>query len=191
MKNDDESELLHLNGNNGGGKGVYGVFEVGAEDSVFAFWAVVSFVLVYVLALDDQLAKFLSEANKSTQTSVVVFLKMHDGGGFGGDLANAHFFLMSMSIPFQLIMFFMIPNAKVAVGARKKSSHGLLWAVAFLAVLLAGVLISGPAVSIRYLRIFGEKQIIALSDFAITTIFSYLMRLIVVMFFDSNGRSCG
>lgn len=191
MKSDDESKLFDSGGNVGCGKCVCRLFgfysKLAAEDFVFVFWAVVSLVLVYILALDDQLTGFLSGVNKLIQESVVVFSKVNGKGVWGSDLANAHFFLMSMSIPFQLIMFFMIPSAKVAVGVRKKRSHGLLWAIAFFAVLLAGLLTLGPGASIRYMKIFGEKQIIALADFAITVIFSYLVRLITVAIFDSGG----
>lgn len=195
MKNDDENEFLWPTGNNGGKRDAYGAFclysMLRTENCIFIFWAIVSFLAVYVLMLDDRLTSCLSEANKALQASIFVFSKINDRTNFDSDLANAHFFLMSISIPIQLIMLFMIPDIKIASGAQRKNRNGLLWVVILFAFLLATILIIGPAISVRYLRVLGENNIIALSNFAITIGFSYLVRVAAIVLSNKNrSESC-
>lgn len=102
-------------------------------------------------------------------------------------LANAHFFLMSISIPVQLIMFFMVPRKGIATGVQKNGKEGLLWAVVLFAFLLIIIVVAGPAVSARYSRVFGEHVVVALSGFAITVGFSYLMRISVIVLLYKIG----
>lgn len=80
MRNDDENELIRLTGSNGGGRNVFNIFRfcsmLRTENFVFVFWAVFSFVAVYVLMLNEQLVGILSDANKTVQANVFVFQKL-------------------------------------------------------------------------------------------------------------------
>lgn len=184
MNKDSKPGALRSTGKNGEKRNISGPF--GSENFIFIFWAAISFVTIYVLMLDERLVDFLSDANKVAQESIFIFSKINERIIFNSNLANAHFFLMSLCIPIQLIMLFMVPDAGIASGARK-NKRGLLWVTLLFAFLLAIILIIGPAVAARYSRIFGEKLIISLSDYAITIGFSYLIRVASIALSSSNG----
>ena len=193
MKSNDRNELLGSTGVNGRRPNTFGLFGFFlikiTENFVFIFWAVFSLLAIYALMFDEQLVNFLAEKNKILQANIFIFSKINRGSVFDNNLANAHFLLMTISIPIQLIMLFCVPNLGIASGAQKKRKSGLLWVVVLFMFLLAVVLTIGPAVPARYLRILGEKPVIAISNYAITIAFSYLIRVAAIVLFAKEGES--
>ena len=156
------------------------------ENFVFVFWAAISFMTIYILMFDDRLVIYLSEANKILQNSLIVFANFNKINIFYGDLANAHFFLMILCVPIQLVMLFVIPDHRIAAGVQKKGKGNLLLGVILFAAPLAVIIIFGPGISTRYTKFIDKNLTIAIVDYAITIGFSYLVRITYILLKNKN-----